>query len=474
MPRLWAQHRCPCARPFSNRNSPKGSTAQDNGHQPVAKSQYPLIMAPVSDKAFSNHSRDARSFALRYGGAHFGKSLFWHGSEMLYAFFLTEIAGASGRDMAITVAGGLIASAAIDIWLGRWLNARHMSLRHAARLQWIGAIASVATVALIAMTGMLPPSLRLAYGLASGLMFRFAYGLYDISQNSMLALATNSASERAGLSALRICASGCASLVIAGGTTFALMLAVGREQMGLAGLTVFAALCATGSSLLLSRISVPSPARATIAPAEKACNAKVKLWPLYMAMLLTSLAISSFVRLEPYYLASLPTRTASGSTFIMATAVGLILSQPLWYRAVHRYGSDCTLLIAAILLLCVFCAFYGIFAFAPTMAPVIALLFGLANGGVGMTIWTGFSQRVARSGQEVRAFGQLTAFSKIGLALAAGLVGGWLSSERSADSWATSLAIPMALIPAMSVILTIICLLFLIAVPRRSDCISTA
>lgn len=420
-------------------------------------------MASYPGDIITCHWRGPHAFAPRYGTAHFGKSLFWHGSEILYAFFLTEIVGSSGRDMAIIVAGGLIASAAIDIWLAHWLSARHMSLRDAARLQWIGAVASAVTVTLIAITGILPASLRLAYGLASGLMFRIAYGFYDIAQNSMLALATSNESERAALSALRICASGCASLVIAGGTTAALTLAAGHAQDGLGAITGFAALCATGSALLLSRTTIPPPARTSSIASKKLRSANMSVWRFYIAMLLTSFSISSFVRLEPYYVSRLSTETSSASTFIIATALGLILSQPFWYRVVRKHGSDRALLLATSLLLFALCAFSGLSTITPPIAPGIALLFGLANGGIGMTIWAGFSQCIAGSGREVRSFGELTAFSKIGLAIAASLVGWWQSCDRPEGGCPVSIAIPMGFIPAISVMLTMAWLLFSLA-----------
>lgn len=426
-------------------------------------------MASLSSNIITRQWRGLHAFAPRYGAAHFGKSLFWHGSEILYAFFLTEMVGSSGRDMAIIVAGGLVASAAIDIWLARQLGTRHISLRDASRLQWIGAVASAVTVTLIAVTGMLPASLRLAYGIASGLMFRIAYGLYDIAQNSMLALATSNKSERAALSALRICASGCASLVIAGGATAALTLTAGREQDGLAAMTGFATLCATGSALLLSRTTtIPQPARTLPMAAEKLHGPNRNDRRFYIAMLLTSFSISSFVRLEPYYVSRLSTETFSGSTFIIATALGLILSQPFWYRVVRRHGSERGLLVATSLLLCALCAFYGLSAVTPFIAPGIALLFGLANGGIGMTIWAGFSQCIAGTGREVLSFGQLTAFSKIGLAIAAALVGWWQSCDRSGAGCPVPIAIPMGFIPAISVAITMVWLLFSVTRRRHS------
>ncbi|WP_213978950.1 hypothetical protein [Sphingomonas sp. dw_22] len=36
-------------------------------------------------------SWQSTAFRVRYGAAHFGKSLFWHASQILFAFYLTEI-----------------------------------------------------------------------------------------------------------------------------------------------------------------------------------------------------------------------------------------------------------------------------------------------------------------------------------------------------------------------------------------------
>lgn len=64
--------------------------------------------------------RDRWSATAVYGAAHYGKSLFWYGGEVLFAFFLTEVAGLTPAHMAGVLAIGFLISAIFDLQPSGW------------------------------------------------------------------------------------------------------------------------------------------------------------------------------------------------------------------------------------------------------------------------------------------------------------------------------------------------------------------
>jgi Na+/melibiose symporter-like transporter len=159
--------------------------------------------------------RGAWTATLLYGCAHYGKSLFWYASEFLFAFFLTEVGAISADRMGLVLAAGLFVSAGIDIGVGSQLSRLLPNAASAGRLQLAGAAASAASMLLMFACYWLPDDVRLLAVLAMSLMFRIAYALYDIPQNSLLSLATDSERARTNVASMRYVFSGLAALTVA-------------------------------------------------------------------------------------------------------------------------------------------------------------------------------------------------------------------------------------------------------------------
>ena len=71
------------------------------------------------------------AFCWRYGLGHYGKGLFWHSSELLFAFFLTEQAGLPPVWMGTVLIAGILSSAGIDLLVGRALRRRAFTVERA-------------------------------------------------------------------------------------------------------------------------------------------------------------------------------------------------------------------------------------------------------------------------------------------------------------------------------------------------------
>ena len=154
----------------------------------------------------------------RYGIAHFGKSLFWYTSELLFAYYLSEVCQLPARAMGLVLAAGFLTGAVADLWVGMAFAGRLASAGGAARLQGFGAAASGAALILLFAGAGLSQDARLPYVLVVGLGFRVAYAVYDLPQNALLTLATDSLEQRVRYSSLRLFFSGAASLAVAAST----------------------------------------------------------------------------------------------------------------------------------------------------------------------------------------------------------------------------------------------------------------
>ena len=122
-------------------------------------------------------ARPVRPLLLPYGVAHFGKSMFWHASELIFAFFLTWRAGVPATWMGAVLAGGLVLSACIDFGMGRQLRGAPFRLHRARRLQFLGACASAAMIRPLFAADLLPVSWHLPLTVVLAIGFRLAYAL---------------------------------------------------------------------------------------------------------------------------------------------------------------------------------------------------------------------------------------------------------------------------------------------------------
>ncbi|MBQ1480852.1 MAG: MFS transporter [Sphingomonas sp.] len=403
-----------------------------------------------------------------YGIAHFGKSLFWHSSELVFAFFLTERAGLPATWMGVLLAGGLVLSALIDLAIGWWLRGASFTLARACRWQFVGACASAAAITPLFAADLLPEAWRMAWTALLATLFRIAYALYDIPQNATLGLATRNAKERARLAALRLSCSGIASIAVA---TALAWLVSGGSQNGsgrFSLVTLGMSAVAIGSAWYLTRLRPPPAGESAVPTATPTSGTGIGLVPLLLLMFLVSIATSVFGKLEPYYVAY--RWQGQGGTIIIAASVGLTVAQPFWLIALRRMGHLRTLCMAIILL--------GAGAIAFTLADIagyytqaaFAFLFGAANGGIATLLWASFADRVAaeRPAASASAFALLTAISKFGLAAASLTVASWLFlADYRVDGMGLGLA--MAGIPAAAVTICLAVMALSVPIRRGGD-----
>lgn len=369
------------------------------------------------------------AFCWRYGLGHYGKGLFWHSSELLFAFFLTEQAGLPAVWMGTVLIAGILSSAGIDLLVGQALRRRAFTIESALRLHLIGAAASSLPLIALFATDLLPQSVRIPYALTAALAYRVAYAFYDIPQNALVALAAPDADTRSRLSSLRLAFSGLAAITVATILTTLLF----DTQEARAGRFLVAALVmsfvAIGTAWHVARGRVPTDAQVALAPMPsrrfdplERDHKGVEIAGLLTTMAFASFAISLFTTLEPYYAASAELG-ATTRLIVLAAAVGLTSSQILWPALVRRWSAE-TVLSAAFVKMAVAIWLFGGVGLGYFGQIAMAGLFGIANGGVGMALWTVYANSVSRrsAASDPLAFALFTCAAKLGIGAAGGSV----------------------------------------------------
>ncbi|KQM67992.1 hypothetical protein ASE75_03800 [Sphingomonas sp. Leaf17] len=364
-----------------------------------------------------------------YATAHFGKSLWWNGSELLLAFYLTEYLELHGVVAGCAIACGLMVGAVMDVVVA---NRRHWfaSARRAGRMQIIGAFGSLMALMVLLAAASMIGTLRLATVIVANILYRFAYVFYDLPQNCMLGLIDWSRDEQRKAASARTAAGAGALVTISLAASVPTYSGIRAIVLVAAGTCVALASAAwlwrATRGLPESRYAVPSSAQASIGR------------PLAI-MAIVCLTVPAFSKLAPYMATYAP--GASPMPLLLILGIGTAISQPIWLAMIRRSGETMAMCVAGGLLI--------IGALAATGGAIgsAAACIGMASGGLGTSIWAMFAAAVATGSplNAAPAFARLTATAKVALAVAAIGLGELLSVTEYRDDGSR-------LIPAMALL----------------------
>lgn len=376
---------------------------------------------------------DLTPLASSYLVAHFGKSLMWHGGNVAFAFYLTEICGQSPATMAWLLALSSIVNAVADGVIGAGLARRIKDGAAASRQQFAGSVAAGSAFAAFCAAGLVPEALRLGYALCTLFAFRIAYATVDVPQNALLTYipADSRAQERlvasrmmAGYAAQVTTALLISSLLLQASSSNAARFALGGAAVGMAAIL-------TALALRL-RWGDRSGIRAAVMRSAGDVRAAPGFFRLLLACAAFAFSSTLVIRLQAYIAAFAPEAGSSpdGGTMTVfvpvAMAVGGLAGQPFWAALCSRHGVRATLRIASIALIGTALAF-GASASSNSLWIAIATgLFGAALGGTSFALWA-LLARGARDGSTAMRFGMFTCTSKLAHALSAAALGAMLS-----------------------------------------------
>lgn len=374
----------------------------------------------------------------RYLLAHAGKSLLWHSSGLLFAFFLTETCGLTPRSMGLVLALSLFVNAAADLMIGADLHKHPPTWNALVREQSIAARVAALFFVLFCSTPCLPEPIRLAAALVTLTGFRLAFAWMDVRQNALVTMLARRPDQQIRLLATRNVLAGGASLMV-GMMGAALLL---KKPSGALPHLLWAMLVAAAAVLGARGLTrLPWSDVASSEPAEpQAAEARAPM-PGAIILLITAAAAAGstlFRATEPYAAAY----AGMGLSILAWSALGAVLSQPVWTFAARRLPPPALPLLAAGCVLVSALALSGALGTHGIRVALIGLGFGVGSGGVWLMVWAA-ALRTTKGAGLGRTAG-LTAVSK----LAQGVAMLWLgevlrvspyrtigTASRSATSW---------------------------------------
>jgi Na+/melibiose symporter-like transporter len=269
-------------------------------------------------------------------------------------------------------------------------------------VQFVGAVLSSAALLAVFAGAFLPNHIRFAYSLLAGLGFRIGFALYDLPQNSLMALVPADATGRIRFAAIRILLSGLATLTVAGTVGPLIAASSGREGslFLLVIASVFGAIAIASAwhfACLLHRTALPidthnAPHRT---PTWK-ISFQRDFWLLICLMFVTSSFTPIFSKLEPYFAAYVLQSPFWGGSVVIVMALGGPTGVWCTSRSRSKVSQERLMLGAAVLQLASLTGFWLSGSAHPVASVVCAFVFGLGTGGVGTMLWGLFSGTVAR------------------------------------------------------------------------------
>lgn len=416
---------------------------------------------------------DSWRMTLLYGAAHFGKSLFWYSSELLFAYFLTELAGLAPKQMGLVLVSGFLVSAMIDIAVGVSLQRSLQDAKTAGRLQAAGAVVSSIALAATFLIAWVPSDGRFAAAIGLGIAFRLAFATYDIPQNALMSLATIDRETRLRVASTRIWFSGAATLVVAASVgPVVAQTGTASGPWFLLGLSLtFSLVAIVGAAALSVRLAQNDTIIDNSMP-ESATNWQPScgFWLLVAVSVITTLFTPAFAKLEAYFAAYTLQSAWWGGTIIISMALGIVLGQPGWVRLAQTFSSARVMAVAAMVQIVGLAGFWSAGVAVPLVSAAAAFLFGLGNGGVGTVQWHAFSDAVAREAprQAGLAYGVFVGSGKLGLAAGAALIAGALAASDYREPANMMLVSLMTLLPACGAAMLCVVALALAANSRRA------
>ncbi|MCL6484304.1 MAG: MFS transporter [Janthinobacterium lividum] len=389
---------------------------------------------------------------VAYGCAHFGKISLWYASEILFAYYLSEVCGLPPSQMGLILAASFVLSAAADLLVARALHERLHQVARAIDLQLLGAVSSSIALLALFLGASVPAAWQLAYGLVFAAAFRLSYVVLDLPQNVLMSIATTDASSRARLASMRTFCSSVAALLISA-SLLPLMsrqatLPVAARFILLAMLlAILAVLSASALKKALAtrahsirdirtiraiRATPATPATPATSPASASVVAEGRLglrlsapmWRNIAIGFLVTMTVSCFGKVAPFYNAYFLSAVQWGSYVLPAASLGAALSQVVWASLATRISTNWLLGVAACMLAMAATAFC-VGAAHPVLAISAAFCIGAGSSGMGMTLWAAFAGMAADQHRVsvALAYGTLTASLKIALACGAGAIG---------------------------------------------------
>ncbi len=417
--------------------------------------------------------------SISYGFAHFGKTLFWSMGELVFAFFLAEIYMIDGTTLGLMIFTFLIWDAITDPILGLILTRCSMNNTMLLRMQILGATVSAISFCLVFYKPPLSQHELIIYSLVVGLVFRTAYTIYDVPQNTLLGRLSNTNNSRLFLSAIRLVAGSLATITL-GLSTVSILATRSPEQVQsnfLIVAIIFSAIALISSCLLffMNRNLPDCETHMYNFSLEKNSldfRSFLEFSPIFLGMFFLSIGWSFFGKMIPFYSTYILDKVNFTGYFIFTIAISTLVTQ---FFIVKIGKSLCREKLIKFLL--VFTAGTSIFfvQFANTSilsAFLSVALMASVSAAITTLIWTTLVDQLAETAyigiNDVLVFGMFTFSSKVGIGFSGLLLGMMLKAIDYAQGQILEVESQEHLIKAMGVIPFLVTLIAFRTAFRRS------
>ena len=410
-----------------------------------------------------------------YSTSHYGKSLFWYTTELLFGFYLAEVYRIPSATLGILLLVFLLWDATTDPLIGMIFGRRQASTRDLIGYQLCGAILSSGAFMLVFFKPALDVTGLTAYALVVGILFRTAYTLFDVPQNTLLRRLANSDDERLILSSIRTALSALATLTVAFAATLVLSdadLAQQAQGFTATALTFVVVAVATSVILYLLARDIVDAERGESAPGSFRSAfidtiRKRDLRSLFIAIFFLSIGWPLFGKLLPFFTAYALNDVRITGSLLSTIAIATLLSQPAVITLVRFPRRQALLGITALVLAS---GVYFVLTSTNSMAhaAVGTALLASTTSAMGVLVWTMLADSLqntsAPGSNDLIAFGIFTFSSKIGLGLGGWLLGwilgliGYTSGEPMPEASQLWLVCAMAFAPAAAAIGATLCI----------------
>jgi hypothetical protein len=244
--------------------------------------------------------------------------------------------------------------------------------------------------ALFCATGLMPPSIRLAWALVTLIGLRVTYPLLDVPQNALVVLIAPDMHRRGRLLVLRNIASSIAGLTV--GLVAAPLLLAPGQMLAYPLWAIGAGGLAWAGAALLARSPLPPAPTPSVATGTSPHGPG---FGIVLATLVVMIAASTVFRsMEPYFGAF----AGGGAGMLIWAALASIVSQPVWLLLVRRLSPVRVAIVmagvtgvAAVILL-------GPIRATPLGVAVTGVAFGAGSSGLWLILWYHLADHAGRGG----------------------------------------------------------------------------
>lgn len=333
---------------------------------------------------------DARALRTSFGASHLAKSLVWSFVDLLLAYFLYSVLHVPAERIARLLFVFLAFGALCDALVGAtmtWLQARPRTVLW---LHMAGAIGTGLALFVKFQLTLEAPWLILA----AGLLFRFAFALYDVPHTALTSLLPSDAQDARAYVRLRTTLSAVARLMITGANLGLSQLPAEIFHAGGAIAVMGMSLLVVGSSAALLHAAPPDLPRRDPRTGITRLRPPPGLLRVLLAFLASTTLFATLSRLL-IFTPSPPGLERWGGWLLMTFALGSVAGPILASRLQDRLGwrgSCLAASLSAILAGNLFLAARG--GWTPSLQVVAAAVYGTGLGAVGACLWQAASDVV--------------------------------------------------------------------------------